>query len=68
VNLAKRISPQLVLVDVATGKKTAFAAPGGIKAVSPQSRIVTISAYPDREFHRLSLEAGAIAFLDKKDH
>jgi hypothetical protein len=28
---------------------------------------VLISAYPDREFHRLGLEAGAIAFLDKKD-
>jgi hypothetical protein len=26
-----------------------------------------ISAYPDREFRRLGLEAGAIAFLDKKD-
>jgi hypothetical protein len=25
-----------------------------------------ISAYPDREFHRLGLNAGAIAFLDKK--
>jgi hypothetical protein len=28
---------------------------------------VLISAYPDREFHRLGLEAGAVAFLDKKD-
>jgi hypothetical protein len=26
-----------------------------------------ISAYPDREFHRLGLEAGAAAFVDKKD-
>ena len=30
-------------------------------------RIVLISAYPDREFHRQGLEAGALAFLDKKD-
>jgi hypothetical protein len=28
---------------------------------------VLISAYPDRELHRLSLDAGAVAFLDKKD-
>ena len=28
---------------------------------------VLISAYPDREFHRQGLEAGAVAFLDKKD-
>lgn len=67
VNLAKRISPQLVLVDVALGEEDGIRCARRIKAVSPQSRIVTISAYPDREFHRLSLEAGAIAFLDKKD-
>jgi hypothetical protein len=24
-------------------------------------------AYPDHEFHRLGLESGAIAFLDKKE-
>jgi hypothetical protein len=29
--------------------------------------VVLISAYPDREFHRQGLEAGAVAFLDKKD-
>ena len=33
----------------------------------PQSRIVLISAYPDREFHRQGLKSGAVAFLDKKD-
>jgi DNA-binding NarL/FixJ family response regulator len=38
-----------------------------IKAFSPQSRVVLISAYPDREFHRMGLEVGAVAFLDKKD-
>jgi hypothetical protein len=25
-----------------------------------------ISAYPDKEFHRLGLAAGAAAFIDKK--
>jgi hypothetical protein len=29
--------------------------------------MVLISAYPDREFRRQALSAGAIAFLDKKD-
>ncbi len=33
----------------------------------PHTRIVLISAYPDREFRRLGLNAGAVAFLDKKD-
>ncbi len=38
-----------------------------VKAVSPATRVVLISAYPDREFHRLGLHAGVVAFLDKKD-
>ena len=36
-------------------------------AVVRASSVIMISAYPDREFHRLSLEAGEVAFLDKKD-
>jgi len=38
-----------------------------VKTVSPSTRMVLISAYPDREFRRIGLEAGAIALLDKKD-
>ena len=30
-------------------------------------RIILISAYPDRGFRQQGLEAGAMAFLDKKD-
>jgi DNA-binding NarL/FixJ family response regulator len=67
VRMAQRILPQLVLVDVVLGEEDGIRCARRIKAVSPQSRIVTISAYPDREFHRMSLEAGAVAFLDKKD-
>jgi DNA-binding NarL/FixJ family response regulator len=67
VQLAQRVFPRLVLVDVVLGEEDGIRCARRIKAVSPQSRIVTISAYPDREFHRLSLEAGAVAFLDKKD-
>lgn len=67
VQIAQRVGPQLVLVDVVLGEEDGIRCARRIKAISPQSRIVTISAYPDREFHRLSLEAGAVAFLDKKD-
>jgi len=38
-----------------------------VASARPQIRVVLISAYPDREFHRQGLEAGAVAFLDKKD-
>lgn len=67
VHLAKRLVPQLVLIDVVLGDEDGLSCARRIKAIAPQARIVLISAYPDREFHRLGLQAGAVAFLDKKD-
>lgn len=67
VEFAERVSPRLVFVDVVLGDENGILCARRIKAMSPGSRVVLISAYPDREFHRLGLEAGAAAFLDKKD-
>jgi DNA-binding NarL/FixJ family response regulator len=65
--LLERITPRLVLVDVILGEEDGIHCTRRIRALSPQSRVVLISAYPDREFHRRGIEAGAVAFLDKKD-
>lgn len=65
--IAERTKPNLVLIDVVLGEEDGISCSRRIKMISPDSRIVMISAYPDREFHRLSIEAGAVAFLDKKD-
>ena len=68
VNLTEQVAPQLVLVDVVLAEgEDGIRCTRRIKALSPPARVVLISAYPDREFHRLGLEAGAVAFLDKKD-
>ena len=67
VHLAQRALPQLALVDVVLGEENGIRCTRRIRALSPASRVVLISAYPDREFHRQGLEAGAVAFLDKKD-
>jgi DNA-binding NarL/FixJ family response regulator len=68
VHFSQMVSPQLVLVDVVLGEgEDGIRCTRRIKAVTPQARVVLISAYPDREFHRRGLEAGAVAFLDKKD-
>jgi DNA-binding NarL/FixJ family response regulator len=67
VQLAKHSEFQLVLIDVILGEQNGIHCASRIKAISPKSRIILISAYPDREFHRQGLEAGAIAFLDKKE-
>jgi DNA-binding NarL/FixJ family response regulator len=67
VQLAQAIKPQMILMDVVLGDEDGITCTRRVKAMSPQSRIILISAYPDREFHRLGLQAGAVAFLDKKD-
>jgi DNA-binding NarL/FixJ family response regulator len=67
VRLAERIHPQLALVDVVLRDEDGIQCVRRVKTVSPSTRMVLISAYPDREFRRIGLEAGAIALLDKKD-
>jgi len=67
VRLTKSIRPSLMLVDVVLGDEDGIFCTRRLKSLCPDSRVVLISAYPDREFHRLGLEAGAVAFLDKKD-
>jgi len=67
IHIVDRLALDLVFIDVVLGDENGIECARKIKAVSPASRIVLISAYPDREFHRLGLESGAIAFLDKKD-
>jgi DNA-binding NarL/FixJ family response regulator len=66
-NLVRHVTPHLVLVDVVLGEEDGINCTRRIRALSSLSRVVLISAYPDREFRRLGLEAGAVAFLDKKD-
>lgn len=67
LRLANQLRPQLAFVDVVLGDESGIECARQIKAISSATRIVLISAYPDREFHRLGLAAGAVAFLDKKD-
>lgn len=67
IRVAETAVPALALVDVILGDEDGIRCARRLKSVCPNSRVVLISAYPDREFRRLGLEAGAVAFLDKKD-
>ena len=67
LQLVASTRPRLAFVDVVLGDEHGIDTARQIHALSPATRIILISAYPDREFHRLGLAAGAIAFLDKKD-
>lgn len=67
LRVARQIHPKLAFVDVVLREDDGIRCVRKLKQVSPSTRIILISAYPDREFRRIGLEAGAIAFLDKKD-
>ena len=67
VRLAGQVRPRLAFIDVVLKEDDGIQCARRIKAVSPDTLMVLISAYPDREFRRMGLNAGAVAFLDKKD-
>jgi DNA-binding NarL/FixJ family response regulator len=67
VRLAGALKPQLAWVDVVLNDEDGIQCARRIKAISPATRVVLISAYHDQEFRRLGMSAGAVAFLDKKD-
>jgi DNA-binding NarL/FixJ family response regulator len=67
IQLAQNAKPQLALIDVVLNDEDGISCTRRVKAICPQTHVILISAYPDREFHRLGLQAGAVAFLDKKD-
>lgn len=67
VRLAKQERPHLAFIDVVLREDDGIQCARRIKAVCPPTRLILVSAYPDREFRRLGMNAGAVAFLDKKD-
>ncbi|MGQ0605267.1 MAG: response regulator [Anaerolineales bacterium] len=67
VRLTKLVRPHLAFIDVVLPEEDGIQCVRRIKALVPTTRLILISAYPDREFRRLGLGAGAVALLDKKD-
>ncbi len=67
LTLGKQIQPQLAFIDVVLDDEDGIQCARKLRTISPLTRIVVISAYPDREFRKVALSAGVIAFLDKKD-
>jgi DNA-binding NarL/FixJ family response regulator len=67
LSLAEKNPPQMALVDIVLGDENGIECARRLHAQSAATRIILLSAYPDRAYHQLGLDAGAIAFLDKKD-
>lgn len=67
INLGQQIHPQLAFIDVVLEDEDGIQCARQLRNVSPSTRMVVVSAYPDRGFRKQALSAGAIAFVDKKD-
>ena len=67
LRIGEKAKPNLGLIDVVLEDEDGIMCASRLKKLSPLTRMILISAYPDREFRRRALSAGAIAFLDKKD-
>ena len=67
VDVLGDVSPNLAVVDVVLGDEDGIQCTRRIKALSPETRVMLVSAYRDRAFRDEGLRAGAVALLDKKD-
>src|SRR5690349_7854173 len=67
VQLGEQVHPQLALIDVVLEDEDGIQCARQLRSVSPTTRMVVVSAYPDRGFRKQALSAGAVAFVDKKD-
>ncbi len=67
VDVLGGVSPNLAVVDVVLGDEDGIACTRRIKSLSPETRVMLVSAYRDRAFRDEGLRAGAVALLDKKD-
>jgi DNA-binding NarL/FixJ family response regulator len=66
IRITEGYYPELIFIDVILGDESGISCTQRLHKLAPESRIILISAYPDQAFHRKGLDAGAIAFIDKK--
>lgn len=65
--LAYQVRPRLIFMDIVLGDEDGISHTRRIKQELHDIKVILITAYPDREFHRLGIESGALAVVDKKD-
>lgn len=67
IEQVKRHHPDVVLIDIVMPGISGIEATQRIKAITPQTRVIAITAYDNSEFPKRSLEAGADCFLKKEE-
>lgn len=67
VQLAKRVKPDVVIMDVAMSEMNGIEATRKLLAALPEVRVLALSMHSDSRFVKQMLEAGALGYLLKDD-
>jgi DNA-binding NarL/FixJ family response regulator len=67
VQMCQELQPDLVLLDVGLPKLSGFEAARQIRVVSPESKILFLSAIPSQDLIREALRIGATGYIAKAD-
>jgi DNA-binding NarL/FixJ family response regulator len=65
VQLAKRLTPDVVLLDLALPDKNGIEALSELREAAPEARVIVLSAYDDDDYVVAAVEAGATGYLLK---
>ncbi len=66
VQLARRLTPSLVIIDVGMPTMNGIDATKRIKSLVPDTKIIALSVHDDSRFVTQMLDAGAIGYLPKQ--
>ena len=65
VNISKRLSPDIVITDIAMPDMNGIDVTRAILEAMPQTRVIALSCYTDRIFVSGMLQAGASGYISK---
>jgi DNA-binding NarL/FixJ family response regulator len=68
VDLAAKLKPDIVVLDLALPVMNGVEAARRIKSLSPDTRILVLSAFDDDDFVHAVIQAGAVGYLLKTAH
>lgn len=67
LDLVRRESPRIVLIDLMMPRVDGIEATRRIKHAAPQTKVVVLSSIADERYRRLAFDNGADVFLNKRD-